>query len=183
MIDPLLPRTIAAGFALLLVAAAWHKLRSRAAFATVLADYRLLPAAAIPVAAVAVPVFEAALATDWLRAGSLRAAALATAALLAVYALAIAVNLLRGRAHIGCGCGFGTRAGASESLSWGLVARNLVLIVLALLPLLPAAQRPLGALDWLTLAAALLVAALLYLGAAQLLANDTAIRSWRRRHG
>src|SRR3990170_4114641 len=88
-------------------------------------------------------------------------------ALLAAYALAIAINLLRGRTRIDCGClGFGRH----DRIAWTMVARNLVLIALALALLLPASPRRLVAFDVLTISAslaaiALLVATLVRLGA------------------
>lgn len=49
------------------------------------------------------------------------------AALLSVYFISIAINLARGRQHIDCGCG-----DEPTALSWHLLARNSILVVLAL---------------------------------------------------
>jgi hypothetical protein len=62
-------------------------------------------------------------------------AALASIALLAVFAAAMAINLLRGRSAIDCGCG---QSFLAQTLSWTLVVRNGVLAAL-LLPSLIAA--------------------------------------------
>jgi hypothetical protein len=96
-----------------------------------------------------------------------------------IYGLAIAINLLRGRLHISCGCGLGNSSGENQPLSWMLVLRNILLMALALLPLLPASGRTLAPFDWFTLISALLASALLYFGGSQLLQNQSAIRSWR----
>lgn len=183
MIDPLIGMVLAAGFAILLLGAAWHKLSARATFAAALEDYRLLPASLVPAAATALPVGEAALAAAWLSGAAGVAVAASTALLMALYALAIAINLLRGRAHIGCGCGFGGRSDDGQSLSWSLVGRNTVLAVLALVAGAPHTTRSLGAIDWMTLGAAVPAVALLWFGTSQLLANDAAIRARKRSHG
>jgi len=61
--------------------------------------------------------------------------ALAAIALLALFAIAMAINLHRGRAMIDCGCG---QSFLKQTLSWSLIARNAVLAAL-LLPSLGAA--------------------------------------------
>jgi hypothetical protein len=48
--------------------------------------------------------------------------------LLAVFAVAMAVNLVRGRTQIDCGCSLGY--GGGPSLGWGLIARNLAIAAL-----------------------------------------------------
>jgi Methylamine utilisation protein MauE len=58
--------------------------------------------------------------------------AILAAALLLGYATVIAINLLRGRSQIDCGCG-----GARQPLAWSLVARNVVLAAIAALIALP----------------------------------------------
>jgi len=179
MIDPLIDRAIALAFALLLGAASWHKASGGEVFRNALKQYRLLPDALLAPASRAIPIGEGVLAIAWLAGALPRLVAWATAALLGLYALAIAVNLLRGRVHIGCGCGFGGSSN-DQPISWWLVLRNLVLAAVSLLPLLPTSGRALGGLDWLTLTAALLASVLLYAGAGQLLDNRSAILSWRR---
>lgn len=182
MIDPLVNRAIAVAFALLLLAAAWHKASARDAFMGALGEYRLLPERLLRPASRLIPGIEAALGLAWLVAYTPAIVAPLTTALLGVYAAAIAINLRRGRVHIGCGCGFGGGSGADQPLSWGLVVRNVLLAAVALLATLPTANRELGAYDWLTLGLALTTCAVLYSGASQLLRNGTAIAAWRHRH-
>ena len=179
MIDPLPVTLVSIAMGLLLAGAAWHKSRSFAVFAAVLADYRLLPPNLVAPAARLLPLAEAALAIGWLSDRARPFVAALTAGLFALYGVAIAVNLVRGRVHINCGCGLGGESGADQLLSWSLVLRNALLVGLSLLPLLPVAQRPLSALDYATLGAALLTAALLYFGAIQLMNNGAAMRAWR----
>jgi len=178
MIDPLVSRALAAGFALLLLLAAWHKVSARAGFRAALADYRLLPPTLLPLAATLIPACEALLGCAWL-AGYSSVAGPLTAALLGAYAVAIAINLGRGRVHIGCGCGFGTASREDAPLSWWLVVRNVLLGGLALLAARPAGDRALGAYDWLTLVLALVAAVTLFAGASQLLRHHSSMAVWR----
>jgi hypothetical protein len=52
--------------------------------------------------------------------------------MLAAFTLAITINLMRGRVSISCGC-FGSR---KHELSWLLVVRNLLLVVVAMIGLI-----------------------------------------------
>jgi len=61
MIDPLIGRAIAAGFALLWLLAAWHKLSAGERFVASLAEYRLLPSGWVRPMARALAIVEAAL--------------------------------------------------------------------------------------------------------------------------
>jgi len=179
VIDPLLPTAIAFGFAVLFVAAAWHKLSARGRFEAILRDYRLLPEFLVRPVALLMPVVELTLALGWMSGLSSRVTALASAALLATYAFAMAINLMRGRVYIDCGCGFGTSAGEEPALSSSMVARNIILIGLALLPLVPATGRDLGITDFVVVLASVLTAILLYAGSGQLIKNRAAIMTWR----
>jgi hypothetical protein len=76
----------------------------------------------------------------------------------------------------------GASAGRDQQLSWGLVARNSILIIAALTATLPASERTIGFVDYVTLVAGLLAIVLLYGAANQLLNNGAAIGTWRNRH-
>jgi len=177
MLDPLVIKLVSLAFALLLAAAAWHKLAAQARFRGILGAYQVLPELAVAPVAALIPALEAALAAAWALAWNLPATALATAALLAVYSLAIALNLRRGRTFIDCGCGFGAAGG--QQLSGCLLWRNGALIALALSAALPSAGRDLLWIDYLGLACACFALMLIYAAASQLLLNAQTIQSWR----
>ena len=173
MIDPVWSLALRAALALLLASAAVAKLRDLRGFTAALAGYRLLPAAlAGPVAAGFVAA-ELALALGlWLP--PLRVlSALGIALLLSLYGVAIAINLARGRRDIDCGCGGPL---ARQTLSEGLVLRNLLLAGLALATALPVAPRSLGWLDLWTLVASVTAAAVLYAATNVLLARPVSVR-------
>jgi len=179
MIDPLLPAAIAFGFAVLFIGAAWHKLSARGRFEAILRDYRLLPERLVRPLAVLIPVIEWVLALGWVSGLATHFTIFATAALLTSYAFAMTINLVRGRIYIDCGCGFGAATGENPALSSGLVARNIFLIGLALLPLVPTSGRDLGIIDFVFVLASVLTAILLYAGSGQLIQNRAAINTWR----
>lgn len=102
-----------------------HKLGEPARFRASLAAYRLVPERFAAAASVVVMVLEA-LAVCALLLGTPLGLLLAMLTL-AVYAFAMAINVLRGRHHIDCGCG-----DAPTPVSWLTVTRNLCLVALAL---------------------------------------------------
>lgn len=168
--DPVISALVSVLFAALFLAASAHKFADRRRFRRVLEEWRVLPPALTPAAAWAVPMLELALGLAW-AAGLARAAtAAASASLLAAYGALMALNLMRGRARIDCGCG----VGSGRPLSYGLVARNVALAACALLPPAGDAARALGALDHFTVAACALALAASYGAAGQLLANRAA---------
>lgn len=155
MIDPALHAVLRGGLALLFAGAAAHKLRDLHAFRVALGDYQLVPWVLTGLAA---PGLAAA--RPWGFVGA--------AALLALYGAAIALNLLRGRRDIDCGC-FGPAL--HVGLGGGLLARNAGLLLVAGAGFLPVAARPLGALDGATIAGALAFAAFAHAAATRLLAS------------
>ena len=182
MLDPLFLKLVSLGFGLLFLLAAVHKATEFQKFRATFSAYEILPHTLITPASILVPIVEALLGAAWLFGIQAGFVAIASAFLLAAYASAIAVNLLRGRIHIDCGCSMGASAGRDQQLSWGLVARNSILIVAALTATLPATDRSIGLVDYVTLVAGLLAIVLLYGAANQLLNNGAAIGTWRNRH-
>jgi uncharacterized membrane protein YphA (DoxX/SURF4 family) len=158
-LDPTLSLIVTLGAALLFGAAAVHKLADWRRFRAALGNYRLLPDPLVLAGAAAVVALEVA-ACVLLLLPSLRATgAVLAAALLALYAIAIGVNLARGRTSIDCGClGVGHRAPITR---W-MAGRNLVLAAIVLLAAFPRDARELAALDIVTIACALLSLAALY---------------------
>jgi hypothetical protein len=143
--DPVAVGAVVGALALVLFAAAWHKLGEPDVFEGALQAYQLLPAGAVTVSALLVP--------------ATRAPALwAFAALVLVYAGAMAVNLWRGRRQIDCGCG-----GEVHPLSWGLVLRNAVLAGAALLVAGPTVAREFEWLDGVSLVVGVLAFYAMYL--------------------
>jgi Methylamine utilisation protein MauE len=126
---------------LVFLTAAIGKMRHWSAFQGVVANYHLLPDRLVRPAAYSLPPIEAALgAALLLRAGSLWPES-AAAALLLLFALAMGVNIARGRRHIDCGC---FQSALKQSLSWKLVVRNLVLaLLLGVALLIPGMPRDL----------------------------------------
>ena len=182
MLDPLVLKLVSIAFGLLFLLAAIHKLTGLHEFRAALAAYELLPGALIAPTSIVVPICETLLGAAWLLAIQTEFVALASVVLLGAYTSAIAINLSRGRVHIDCGCGMASTAGGDQQLSWGLVLRNMFLIFAALAATLPASERTIGVVDYVTLAAGLLAIVLLYGATNQLLNNGAAIGTWRNRH-
>jgi hypothetical protein len=118
------------------------KLRNRRVFPGVVANYRLLPEGLVPPVAAILPIAEVVIGAALI--GGFRLAGLPAAALLVVFALAMAINIGRGRLHIDCGCG---RSELRQPLSRALVVRNLLLAALLLPAMLPLTRT--GSAEWL----------------------------------
>ena len=153
---------LAAVFAL----AAFTKLRALDEFVGVVHNYRVLPEVLARPVAYGLPPLEAAIAVGLLIEPTRTLAASGAMVLLLTFGFAMGVNLVRGRVEIDCGC---FAAALKQRISWSLVARNLVLIGLALLALRsPLPARALTWLDWVTVGSAALGAVLLYIAFTQL---------------
>ncbi len=172
-LDPALSLVLRGGLALLFGAAAWHKLADLTSFRAALGDYRLVPERAVSAAAFGLIAAELVSACGLVFSAR---AGFAAAALLALYTVAIGVNLARGRREIDCGC-FGPAA--RQPLSTALVARNVGLIALAFMCALPAGSRALVVLDGLTIAAGIALGALVHGAVNGLLANAPRLRALR----
>ncbi len=123
----LLLSNIAAIFvAVVMARAAVHKLQDPS-FEGTLADYQLLPERLVPRAVPLLAGAEVVAALGLCVLATRPFAAALAAALLVIYAGAMAINLLRGRREIDCGCG-----GPGDVISWALVARNAALLVILL---------------------------------------------------
>jgi len=170
-IDPVPVLVAGLAIAWLFAHAAWHKARAFPDFTATLARYRVLPAPLIPLAAPTLVALEIAIVAGAL--AGLPAAFLAAGALLALYACAIAASLVRDGALHDCGCG-----GPPQPISWWLVGRNLLLVAVAVIPLLPVSERPLGMLDAMTVGAALLALAGLYAAMNALHAARASLEEW-----
>lgn len=143
MIDPMIPLVIASSLAVLFLLAARHKIIAQPRFAAQLFAYHILPDVLVKPVAKVLPWIEIAVGAGLLFAMTRPFAAVAAATMLVMYLLAMAVNLVRGRAEIDCGCG-----DTPQSLSVWLLLRNAVLAIAALMLLTPVASRPLSLLDF-----------------------------------
>lgn len=176
MLDPAIELVLRVALALLLGTGAVQKARDLASFRTAIAGYELLPERVSAAAAFVFAVAEAALAVALLApaAFGVREVALVAATLLfAVYGAAISINLVRGRREIDCGC---SGPAARIPLSGWLVARNVALVAAALVCLAGTTERPLGAVDALTIPAAIAVLALAWTALHGLLAYSAALQ-------
>ncbi len=176
--DPALGTVLRLGLGLLLLAASRHKLGDFARFRAAVANYRIVPEWGIAPVAATLAAAEG-LTGIWLLApGAGPVPALAAAALLSVYSAAVAINLVRGRRAIDCGC---TGPGVRRPLSEGLLLRNAVLILLAASCAFPQAARPLVWIDAVTVAAGVGVLLLLHAAVDASLANAPRLRELRGR--
>jgi hypothetical protein len=168
-LDPIFIIASALAVAVLLASAATHKLRAPGRFARQLADYQLLPEALVRPIGRVIPLLELLIAFALLVPFSRAIAAVCAAALIALYASAIGINLWRGRRDIDCGCAGPDQA---QPLRPILLARNAVLVALALLASSTPIVRDLGFFDGFVTVAASAVALLIYAAADGLLANS-----------
>ena len=143
-IDPAIGYLLAAALALIFGASGVLKLRDPALFAASVANYALLPRWSERPFALTLPLAEIAAAVGVLFPATRAIAAASLALLLGVFTAAIAINLARGRADIDCGC-FGPAL--RQELSGWLVARNLILIVVAATLVMPEGARQIRSLE------------------------------------
>jgi len=168
MLDPVIDIAFRGAFAALLLSAAWHKLRDLIAFWQAVSGYKLLPQAFEKPVSRIIPFAEIVIALSLLLWSASVVPVLAALSLWIVYGGAIAINLLRGREELDCGCG---GIGADQKIHWGLVVRNGALAATTGFLLLPAAGRVLGWFDYATAGFAILILLLIYATAEHLLRN------------
>lgn len=170
--DPVFVTVARVALSGLFAQAAAHKLVDRRRFFGIVADYRLMPGAFVTPAAALLIAAELGLTVALLVPRTAAAAACFGALLLGLYAAAIAINLLRGRRSIDCGCG-----GPGETLHPGLIGRNVLLIGVCGLAAAASTDRNIGLLDGVTIASALGVLALLWQAVAELAHGGASIAS------
>jgi uncharacterized membrane protein YphA (DoxX/SURF4 family) len=167
--DPVVTRAFASMLAIILLVGGWQKLRDIEIFAAAMENYRLLPYSLIHPVSRVLPMVEIVAGVALLFPDSCVVGAALAAVILLVVTAAVAINLARGIRDIDCGCG----GSSNQTISWALVARNLVLVLLTI----PAAQQGAGRSlylgDYFTLAAGVLALVGLYLCTNQLLNNST----------
>lgn len=137
LLDPGAWVAVHVGVALVFAAASTSKFRALAPFRATLRDYGLVPEWSVPWLAGALPAAEILVAPGLPFPMLQPWPSVAAGALLVVFAVAMAVNLLRGRTQMECGCTFSGKAGgakASHRLRWHFVARNLAAAGVLALP-------------------------------------------------
>ncbi len=166
ILDPVAVWTARLVLAAVFAMAAFAKLRALDEFVGVVHNYRVVPEPLVRAVAYALPPLELAVALALLVEPGHSIGALAAGVLLAVFTVAMALNLARGRVEIDCGCFAAT---LRQRISWGLVGRNVVLIGLAALAM-PASSvaRRLSWLDAITIVGVSMGAVLLYVAFTQL---------------
>ena len=168
--EPVIGWTLRVALALLFAISAWEKVQGFSKFESAMRDYELLPRKLVSIAARALVILEGVVAvalivTPWAGVGVL--------GLLAVYCIAIAINLARGRTEIDCGCG-GTE---SKPLSGLLLIRNTLLAIAGLGVLLPISARPIDGQDIFVIGAAVTTISILWSAGGQLSKNARAVRT------
>lgn len=162
MIDPVFHYLFVCLLALVFLQGAASKLAAPDEFLGVVNNYRILPGVLTSPFARALPFIELA-AGSGIVFGATRPYGVGLAvALLAMFCIAMAINLARGRTEIDCGC---FKSAFRQTISVWLIARNLVLAAAALALLLPVTERAIGALDYLPVFAGSLMLFLVYYAA------------------
>ena len=174
LVSGLLSAAIATFVDLIFVRAAWHKLAAFTEFTGFLADYRLLDQRLVVPASAALAAAEAGVVVLLLAPGGQPFGLGLGIGLLGLYAIAMSINIARGRTAIECGCG-----GAVQPLSWSLVTRNGVLAVIAAVGVLASVGVPLDVGGTLAAIASGFMFWLVFLLVEQILANTSTARLTR----
>nr|MBL8410290.1 hypothetical protein [Dechloromonas sp.] len=171
LFDPVIVHAAAAAMGIILITGALAKLRDLELFRYAVENYGLLGSTGSALVARALPVVEL-LAGIGLIFETTRLLGLVLGlGVMAVVTGAVALNLLRGMGRLECGCGTG-----GQRISWGLVVRNVFLSAAIALAAADEVPRTLGALDYFSVAGAILAALALYACINQLLANQPLLK-------
>jgi hypothetical protein len=174
-VSSLLSATASAFTALVFARAAWHKLADFAEFTGFVADYRLVPDTQVKTAAAALVAVEVAIPVLLLVPATQATGAVLAVLMFGLYALAMGINIARGRTQVECGCG-----GAPTLLSPALLVRNAVLAGIAALVLAAAGSLSLSLGDAAAAVALGFMLWVAFLLAEQVLANGIRARMLRR---
>ena len=167
-IDPLIAITAQLFLSVLFLGTGVHKLLYWKHFYASLLNYRLLPVWLSGIAAVLLCLSELSIAIGLFFIQTQIGAACAAMFVLGIYLVSMAINIMRGRKHIDCGCSFNAR---TAPLSMEHLERNILLIFFAGLLLLPKTERTLHWFDIVNTVAAVTCLGLLYIVVDKLLAN------------
>lgn len=159
-LDPVLHWTFALTLALVFASAAVSKSLAWGEFEGVVQNFRVLPNALVPAVTWVLPPLELVLALMVLFPPTRAFAASLMFVLLVVFGAAIAVNVLRGRTDIDCGC---FRSALRQHLSWWMVLRNAVLALFAVLCTIVVSSREMSWADNFIVVMAALVLFIVYM--------------------
>lgn len=165
---------VAAIVAMLMFRAALHKAVDLQRFGGVLSDYQVVPAGIAGLLRPIIPSLEIGAAVLLASGIMTKKGAVLAAFLLVAYAGAMAINLLRGRTEIDCGCG-----GPGQPIGWALAARNLVLAA-ALAPAASGLAAPRSLAEVVSVWAVAIAAMGVWVAADQLAANAARLRRDRQ---
>jgi hypothetical protein len=179
MIDPAIAWTVSAALAAIFSASAIFKLIDLGEFRVAVENYRVIPERLAGAAAIAIPLAEILGAVGLLNLRTRFASAAELALMLALFTAAIVVNLVRGRLYIDCGC-FGPAL--RQPLSWWLPARNVALMALVAIVILPVGGRTITAIDVATVLFGAATMVVLYAAANYLLANAPRLSAFEADH-
>lgn len=168
LLDPTLPHMCAALLAMVFLVGAWQKLRDMATLEMAIEQYRLLPASTASAAGWGLVAAEVTAGVLLLPLATRQIGVVMAVLLLLLVTSAVAINLLRGRRAIDCGCG---GPEGNQHLSWGLVLRNGLLGLAAMVVASAPTSRELVWLDGLTVLAGALALYGVYAAANQLMGN------------
>jgi len=145
------------------------------------AGFQLLPHVLVAPFALALPLVEAAGALASLVPATRNAGASILVVLFLLFALALAINVARGRTDIDCGCnGFSSQGNTgAHAIGWLHVARTLLLAALAALICVPQSPRALVWIDYLSVFGATLFAVAAFFTLDGLLANRPKLNQLR----
>ncbi|WP_291367177.1 MauE/DoxX family redox-associated membrane protein [Acetobacter sp. UBA5411] len=128
----------AGGVGIMFLVAGVSKLREHDLFLGTLSSYRLLPAWSLEAAAWGLGAAEVLVGLMLLSGVGRGVGGVVAAGLLVLFAVAMGINVMRGRTDLSCGCTPGQKG---ETLSWSLVLRTLGCALPALLPVMAGAAH------------------------------------------
>ncbi len=171
--DPTILVVVQGAFALLFALSAAEKRLNRETFQFNLAEYRIVPTRLVPLVSGMIIPMEAIVAILLVLSNPFAGVVIGLA-MLSLYTLAIWINLLRGRVWMDCGC----LGSSGEGLSYWLVLRNLGLIGILSLALLPRTGRSLVWLDYASIFLCVGALATAYIAINSLIAANTRTKMW-----
>ena len=175
-IDPVLTSILCATLSVILLIGAGQKLRDLELFRAVVENYRLAPESLEGLVAIGLPILEVIAGLTILFDSSRTFGAALALLLLGLVTGAVIINLVRGRRKINCGCG---GPDGRQTLSWGLVLRNAILVIGVSFGAVDGRARDLFWVDYLTVGFGTVALFGLYMLVNQLLANHPRLMGLR----